>query len=286
MKYISTTNYGLSALFVFCASCTTEPVTSSTAQLELRMGGTSLDPPAPPALSETAPVTPAIAPGAKLVGFYDMSLGSGQSYEVPPIATAGGTAIAIDEPSAAELANLDVLMVTNPANSGYGSGYVNRLSDIAAAVQGGMVLVIHDRSVADAANILPAGAGFGFVRGFSEGSDINIHDGSTPVTAGLNDTSLDGGLFSSHGFAIDVSLPAGAKLILSTMTSSHIVTFCYGVGKGAVIYSTIPLDFYLQGLDGGGAVHASMVNAYAPNVVTYALAGACARAGGPRPTPN
>ena len=285
MKHISMTNYGLSALFLFCAACTAEPMTSSTGQLELRRGATSLDPPPPPE-TDTAPAPQAIAPGAKRVGYYDMSLGRGQNYEVPPIAAAGGAAIAIDDPSAVELANLDVLTVTNPGNAGYGSGYVNRLSEITAAVQNGMILVIHDRFVAGAAAILPAGTGFAFVRSFTEGSDINIHDSSTQITAGLNDTSLDGGLFSSHGFAIDGSLPAGAKLILSTMISSHIVTFCYGVGKGAVIYSTIPLDFYLQGLDGGGAVHAGMVNVYAPNVVTYALAGACARPAGPRPTPN
>jgi large repetitive protein len=287
MKRISLTNYGLSAFFVFCASCATEPATGNTGQLELRRGATSLDPPAPPDLSDPVLAPQAIAPGAKLVGYYDMSFGIGLGYEVPPITTAGGTAIAIDDPSAAELANLNVLTVTNPDNGGYGFGYVNRLSDIAAAVQNGMVLVIHDRAVSGAQNILPAGAAFDIVRDFTEGSDINIHDGSTVVTAGLDDTSLDGGLFSSHGFAVDTSLPPGAKLILSATTSSHIVTFCYSVGKGAVIYSTIPLDFYLQGLS-GAPVGFNLANIYAPNVVTYALAGACANAGGggPRPTPN
>ena len=209
------------------------------------------------------------------VGYYDMLVGSGQSYQVPPITAAGGTAVNIIDPNAAALSSLQVLWVHNPDNRGFGSEYLARRPDIAAAVQNGMILVIHDRAVTNAANLLPASAGFGILRDFDQATDINIRDASTAITAGLTNTSLDGGSYSSHGFAREITLPAGSKRVLSSTSSDRIVTFCYGHGQGAVIYSTIPLDFYLQGA-GPNPPLDNMRNVYAPNVVRYAMAGACA----------
>jgi hypothetical protein len=220
------------------------------------------------------------------VGFYDLFFGIGQGYQVPPIVAAGGTPVSIDDPSAAELAGINVLWAHNPDNGIYGSEYLSRLADIDAAVQNGMVLVLHDRLVDGASAVLPGASGFTILRDFTEATDINIRDASTPVTAGLNDASLDNGNFSSHGFALDSSLPTNAKLILAATTPSHIVTFCYPRGKGAVIYSSIPLDFYLSG-QGTNPPRDTFNNVYAVNVVQYALAGACkAKATGPKPTPN
>ena len=277
---------------VFSASCAMEPSTTGVSAEE---GGlTSRDNPALPArptdkvaaapAAARAPIEMARVPGARQVGYYDMAAFSGQDYEVAPIVAGGGTAINITDPNAAALANLNVFWVHNPDNGGFGGGYVARLTDIAAAVQTGMVLVIHDRAVANAAAILPNGASFGIFRNFDEGADVNIRDGSTQVTAGLDNASLDGGNFSDHGFASDVTLPAGAKLILSSTSNNRIVTFCYPVGQGSVIYSTIPLDFYLAGF-GNSQPRDNLINIYAPNVVKYALAGACNQHG-PRPTPN
>jgi hypothetical protein len=203
---------------------------------------------------------------------------------VAAIVAGGGTPINIDDPSAAAIANLNVLWVLNPDNFGFGAEYLSRVPDIAAAVQNGMVLVIHDRAVSGASSILPGGAGFTITRDFTEGADINLRDASTVVTAGLDNTSLDGGNFSDHGFALASTLPAKSKLILSSTTKDRIVTFCYPVGKGAVIYSTIPLDFYLQG-EGPNPPGNNLAGIYAPNVVKYADAGACSLRG-PQPTPN
>jgi hypothetical protein len=266
-------------------ACATEPATA-TEGAAIR-GATSLSPPGPGDSVPRAVERPLVAPALSgQVGFYDLFFGSGQAYQVPPILAAGGTAIAVDDPSAAELANLNVLWAHNPDNGLYGGEYLSRLADIDAAVQNGMVLVLHDRLVAGAAGILPGASGFTIVRDFTEGADINIRDASTQVTVGLNDTSLDGGNSSSHGFALDSSLPANAKLILTATTPSHIVTFCYPRGKGAVIYSSIPLDFYLAG-GGTNPPRDAFNNTYAPNVVQYAIAGACkAKSSGPRPTPN
>jgi hypothetical protein len=278
--------YSLSAVILFWASCVAEPTITADESALGRLPS-SLAPPglpvAPPEGAE-APTGDVIVPGARLVGYYDMTLGSGQPYEVPPITAATGNPVNIADPTAAALANLNVFWVFNQNNGGFGTEYLARLADIATAVQNGMILVIHDRSVTNAAANLPAGAGLNIVRDFSEDADVNIRDASTSVTVGLTDASLDFGTSSSHGFALDTSMPARSKLILTTTTTSHVVTFCYSVGRGAVIYSTIPLDFYLQGL-GLDPPQNAMRFTYAPNVVNYALAGACALRG-PRPTPN
>jgi hypothetical protein len=267
------------------ADQTDPPVAESTAALR---GATSLDPPPHTAAARPsrapAAVTPAAA-GGHQVGYYDMTAFEGLDYQIAPITAAGGTAITVFDPSAAALTGLNVLWVNNEDNGGFGGGYTSRLADIQTAVQNGLVLVIHDRTVTGANTILPGGAAFDIVRDFTEDADINIHDNTTAVTAGLTDTSLDNGSASSHGFAVAASLPANAKLILSQTTPDHIVTFCYPLGKGAVIYSTIPLDFYLQGL-GGDPPRVAMDTIYAPDVVKYAIAGACAKRGGPVPTPN
>lgn len=272
----------LSSVTLSMAACAAEPTGEITS---LERGTNSLAPPGPGDREPPATGRALATALSGQVGFYDMFVGTGQSYQIPPIITAGGTAIAIDDPRATELANLNVLWVHNPDNFGFGAEYVSRLADIDTAVQNGMILVIHDRAVAGAAGILPGGSGFTIVRDFTEGADIDIRDASTQVTTGLDNTSLDGGNFSSHGFALDSTLPTHAKLILTATTPSHIVTFCYPRGKGAVIYSSIPLDFYLS-TNSGLPPQNALVNIYAPNVVKYAIAGACKGASGPRPTPN
>jgi hypothetical protein len=293
---MSMTTCGLLAVIVVSASCGTEPSTSTLiAKVTTATSGAStLDPPIPPAAPAATPavararVTAALVAGAKQVGYYDMTTASGQPYQVTPITAAGATAIDITDPSSQQLAHLNVLWVNNPDNGGYSSPYVARLTDIAAAVQAGMVLVIHDRFVSGAAGILPGGDGFSVNRDFTESADINLRDTSTPITVGLTDASLDGGNASSHGFTLASTLPETAKLALTATTPSHIVTFCYPVGLGAVIYSTIPLDFYLQN-QGNSQLNTNMDTIYAPNVVTYAIAGACSQQvviSGPRPTPN
>lgn len=275
--------FALCSLTLLVAACAADPATATEAAAV--DGVTSLAPPGPGTSIPRDTNRPRVAATGQ-VGFYDLSTGNGQAYQVPPIVAAGGTAVPIDDPSTAELTGLNVLWAHNPDNFQYGFGYLARLADIDAAVQNGMVLVLHDRLVDGASGILPGGSAFSITRDFTEGTDVNIRDASTLVTVGLNNTSLDGGNFSNHGFALDTSLPANAKLILTATTPSHIVTFCYPRGKGAVIYSSIPLDFYLS-FDTGLPPQSALVNIYAPNVVKYALAGACkARSTGPQPTPN
>jgi hypothetical protein len=214
------------------------------------------------------------------VGFYDMSFQEGNPNQVPSILTAGGAAVNVFELSAEELAGLDVLYVQNPSNGDFGFEYLSQLGAIEEAVAAGLVLVIHDRFVTTAETILPGGDGFEILREeFGDTANIDILDNTTLITSGpggaLNDASLDGGTLSSHGFAVAGSLPGDSVQILSRTNRSEIVTMCYGFGAGAVVYSTIPLDFYLDGF-GPQPVSDTFRLVYAPNVVAYGLAGACA----------
>ena len=203
------------------------------------------------------------------VGYYDMTLGAGNTNQAGPITTAGKTAMSLADVAAANLQGIDVLFVQNPDNGLYGAEYLSRLTDIRNAVSKGMVLIIHDRYVDGAESILPGGSNFTVVRDFADGANINIRDNSTKVTSGpggtLSDTSLDGGSSSSHGYTAASSLPQNAQLVLTRGNSSEIVTFSYTFGLGKVIYSSIPLDYYLD-----GSAPLAFRDIYAPNIIAFA----------------
>jgi len=214
------------------------------------------------------------------IGYYELCFGEGQSSQATSISAAGHTPVQLFDLTPAELAPVDVIMIDNCENAFYAQEFLDHLNDIAGAVASGKTLMFHDRYVEPAETVLPGGSTFDIRRHelfpdpLNEAKDINILDGSTLITNGpagaLTDTSLDGGNFSNHGFAIAGSLPGTAKLVLSTNDPTHIVTFLYTYGAGAVMYSSIPLDFYR----GGSTPFATV---YGVNVVHYAayLVGSC-----------
>ncbi|MGH7753363.1 MAG: hypothetical protein ACREN5_11160, partial [Gemmatimonadales bacterium] len=160
--------------------------------------------------------------------------------------------------------------VQNPDNSGYSSIYRNNLAKIFDFVAAGGILVFHDRHVTTAASVLPGSPGT-FVR--TLGTNIDILNATTLVTNGpggvLTSNSLDGGNFSHHGFVQAAGTPAGAAGILSTGNAAQWVLYSYPFGAGAVVYSSIPLDFYLAGF-GPAQVSQNFRTIYAPNVLAYA----------------
>jgi hypothetical protein len=111
-------------------------------------------------------------------------------------------------------------------------------------------------------------------RDFANGPDLDvIPPGSTLVISGphgtIDNTSLDGGNYSNHGFAVGSSLPASATRILSAgPNSNNVAAFSYPLGSGAVYYSTIPLDWYLDG-SGPNPPQDNFATIYTPNVLTY-----------------
>jgi hypothetical protein len=203
------------------------------------------------------------------IGYYDLGRNQGSGAQRGVIQTAGFEAINIGDLNQADLSQVDVLMVQNPDNGGYSQVFLNNLPKIHQFVADGGTLLFHDRHVDSAESILPGSPG-DIVRDFSDDVNIDIVDATTLVTDGpggvLNNASLDGGNSSSHGYINAVTIPAGARGILSTGNPSHLVTYSYAFGQGHVVYSTIPLDFYLGGCCG---VAGNMTN-YAANVLAYA----------------
>ncbi len=205
------------------------------------------------------------------VGYYEISAGRGNPIQVTPITAVGETAVQLFTLSPAELARVDVLFALNLSLGAYKPEYVNALPDITAAVNFGMVLCFAgDRYVAGAASGIPGGVGISFFRSFSNG--IDIIDNTTLVTIGssgtITNTNLDGGAFSNHGFATTGTLPAGSTAILSNSVATQAVTFSYPQGSGAVVYSSVPLDFFLRRL-GPNPPSNNFRNIYAPNMVEY-----------------
>jgi len=203
-----------------------------------------------------------------IVGYYDLTLNQGSSNQIKPITTAGLQAVNVGDLNTADLSQFGVLFFQNPDNGGFSSIFINNLPKIKNFISAGGVFILHDRNVSSASSVLPGTPGT-IVRDFSDPANINIVDNTTLVTNGtgglITHTSLDGGNFSSHGWILASSAPAGAKGILSTGDPTHWVLYSYPFGQGTVMYSTIPLDFYLGGI---GGIFTNMQN-YAANVVAY-----------------
>lgn len=209
------------------------------------------------------------------VGYYDVTSGEGSPNQVAPITAVGHNPVQVFDLSPAELSSIDVLMVQNSNNSGYAAEFLGAIADIEAAVSAGLSLVVHDRYVTEAETVLPGGGSFDIIRDFSDDANIQILDNSTLVTNGpagvIDDTTLDGGNSSSHGYAVAGTLPADAVFILSRSASDEIVDFCYQYGSGFVYFSSVPLDFYLGGA-GNNPPADAFREIYAPNVVANAVA--------------
>lgn len=232
----------------------------------------------------------AVAPSASAVGetvcYYDTSLGAGNPSQLGAIAIAGGVAADVTTPDAAGLAGCHVLFAQNPSNGDFGAEWLANLADIDAAVSAGMALVFHDRYVTGAPASIPGLGATTCVRDFSDASNVNVATAGTTVTNGpagiIDDTSLDGGNSSTHGYCTEGTLPAGGVNILSTGTAANSITMAYPHGSGFVLYSTIPLDFYLEGF-GPNPPRDNFANIYAPNTIAYAAENVPAPQCGDRP---
>ena len=213
--------------------------------------------------------------GSATIGYFDTDLGSGNPTQINSIQAGGHVAVNVSNVFDMTLADFefyDVLVIQNPSDDTFGIADLNDLTVLHQAVENGLVVVFHDRKVDEAESVLPGSDGFNIVRDFVDDANIELLDDTHEIASGpggiVSDTSLDNGNSSSHGFAIEGSLPVDADLILSTGTSGNIVTFSYGFGLGSVVYSTIPLDFYLAG-NGSTDLNAAM-EAYAANIIDYA----------------
>jgi hypothetical protein len=201
-----------------------------------------------------------------VIGVYSDN-GSAETAAINIATAQGHTAVNLNDVAAGSLAGLDVLWMLNSSNDDYDFFGGNQAA-VANFVSAGGVLSFHDRRVTEAAANLPGAAGIAFVRDFGDDADIQVINNTTLVTNGpggvVNNTTLDGGTSSSHGYATLGTLPVGAIPILSRSDVTRIVDFTYGFGAGDVYYSTIPLDYYLSGNN-----PAAFRDIYAPNELAY-----------------
>lgn len=191
-----------------------------------------------------------------------------------PIAVAGFTPLYIGNIATQDFSGLRLLLINEFSNGGISPALAGRLPDIEAWIRAGGRLIIHDRSTG---NLNPnpfllGTSGFGAVRQTTNNLDL-IEPATTLVTAGpfgaLNNTSLDGGSSSAHGYIPTAALPADARAILSSATD-QVACLAYPLGAGFIYYSSIPLDCYLPGNGcAGNVIAAPLTDIYTPNVISY-----------------
>jgi hypothetical protein len=217
------------------------------------------------------------------VGYYDIAAGAGIPEQVAPIVAAGLTPVPLSNVTAADLAGLRILFVHNPNTMGYNAEYLTAVPQIKAAVEAGLVLVIHDRSFGPSPTMgsrlilpLPAGVPLPGLSKIPMGANnIGVADAATLVATGpggtVTDLNLDNGGPSNLGFAniFLFTAPDKQSLLHNGTGSSSPVTFSYPLGLGHVIYSSIPLDMFLKG-GGPNPPRCNFNNIYAPNVLAYA----------------
>ncbi len=186
-----------------------------------------------------------------------------------------------------DFSTVDILMINESRNGSITNALLNRLdpldpTGVEAFVRAGGVLVVHDRFVSNggpAPNPFIVGASAAIpadraIDGLSSLIDVSA-PGGTLVTDGpfgvIDDTSLDGGNFSSHGFVdtADVIAFGGTPILHRDGQPDQTVAFSYLLDAGAVYYSTIPLDFYIAG-NGPNPPQDNFADVYAPNVLAYA----------------
>jgi hypothetical protein len=126
--------------------------------------------------------------------------------------------------------------------------------------------------VSNAENILFGEEPANIIRNFSNSTNVDVVDNTTVLAEGpggiLTDTSIDQGFSSSHGYTKEETLPDDSLALLNNGIDNRLVDFVYKYGDGAVIYSTIPLDFYL-GSSYGAQFRPNFKDIYAPNIIQF-----------------
>jgi hypothetical protein len=219
------------------------------------------------------------------VGYYDTT-GSGQPYEATPIVDAGLTAVRLFSLDPTSLAGVDAVVVYSSSSFSYVDQFPTPFGPfLQQFVADGGVAVFFDRTVTGATSFLPGFTGDEIiVQDFFGGGQTQLDflndTGQFAVGPGgtLNDMSLDGGNSSNHGYAFADTLGGlvGLHVIQTTNNPNEATTFGYHYGQGEMIYSTIPLDFWLSPPfpgSGNPTLEAHMED-YATNVMAWLASGA------------
>ena len=206
------------------------------------------------------------------VGYYNLSTNAGAAPQVAPITFNAATPVDIGDISAATLTDIDMLFVQNSSQSLPTGDYIDpaNLAKVESFVMDGGVLIFHDRRVDDMGPLLPGSPG-GLSENSATSSLYDVGAANTVFANGpagvIDDTTFDGLVnFVTFGDVDPITAPVGSIGLLLREDTGQWVTMSYPVGDGFVIYSSIPLDFYLA--NGNPDVARDL---YAPNVVAYGL---------------
>lgn len=161
-----------------------------------------------------------------------------------------------------DLSGYDVVWGLNGSNSNHATQLVNNQSAFDSYVSGGGTFMYHDRFVTGAESVLAGADNFTFVRNLS--SNIDVLAPNDVAGTDINNATLDGGNFSTHGYVSAASIDLPFTSIFTNGVADQLVDFHYEFGLGDVYYSSIPLDYYISG---AGLV--AFRDPYAPNVLNY-----------------
>ena len=178
------------------------------------------------------------------IGYWNAYTAYSDSYLADEITANGFEAVSLNGITAAELASLDALYLVND-NGGWNMS-ASETAALDAAVNGGMGLVVFDRSAEGSDGTIPGLDGATIVSQYDVDVNVAATAPATFVTANgtINDDTLDGGDWSHHGYADSDTLPNGATVLLTTANASEAVAFSYNFGEGTVFYATVPIDYY------------------------------------------
>ncbi len=215
-----------------------------------------------------------------VVGYFTDFI-PGVTESEPAILANGFTPVQILDIDTFDFTTVDILMINEPNNGPPSAALIARMPDVEAYVRGGGVVVVHDRFVSNGGpETNPFLVGHPALLADREpdgdGAFIDVTPpGGTLVTNGphgvIDDTSLDGGTLSAHGFVDRNAILAigGTPILHRDISVDQTVAFSYFLDSGAVYYSTIPLDFYLAGF-GPNPPRDAFTDIYAPNMLAYA----------------
>lgn len=185
----------------------------------------------------------------------------------------GYTPLLIGNIATFNFAGCNIVYINEASNGGYSAALLRRVPDLATYVRGGGSFIMNDRTVTNANTVLPGGGGISFTRDFVNGGNLDVVTPGTLLVNGpfgtINNTTLDGGNFSNHGFANAATLPAGAINLLSAgPAAANTAAFAYPLGAGWVYWASVPLDFYLTG-NGTDPPATQFRTIYAPNMLNF-----------------
>lgn len=199
---------------------------------------------------------------AALVGHQTNCVYYNQGDTAAMIVASGHTPVAVATVDATSLSGLAAFVYEQCWVGGYVSG-----AAIDAAVANGMVLVTHPWT---SSVVLPGSVSPGAI------------GGQTPMVLPVGSPALAGpaGALSTarsylsypQAFFERSTLPQDSTIVAtSDSRSDYVVAFAYDYGRGRVVASTVPLNYFLINGSGLWEVDAANIRTYASNLVAWAV---------------